>query len=233
MKKGTLKFVMGDVTEPQLSAPNEVPIIPHCCNNLGVMGAGVALALKNKWPMIEVYYKRGSMSLGSVSSWMEFTDEFEPPKRTPVVGVFNMVGQDGVVSPDNTKPVRYSALADAMNDILNKVDSLSLSFPQKKFVFHCPKFGSDLAGGNWDLILELIEEIWINNGFDVVVYEYGDPIKIAQDIEDERIKFHNYYHCLDCDTEWEDDWSCTCNDKCPDCNKEIEPYKSEDIPKEE
>jgi hypothetical protein len=45
----------------------------------------------------------------------------------------------------------------------------------------------------------------------------------------EEIRFRNYYRCPDDGTEWSDEWSCTCNDKCPTCNKEIEPYESEDI----
>ena len=28
--------------------------------------------------------------------------------------------------------------------------------------------------------------------------------------------------------EWEDRWECMCNDKCPACGKEIEPYESID-----
>lgn len=35
---------------------------------------------------------------------------------------------------------------------------------------------------------------------------------------------NQYRHC---GIEWEDTWSCACNDRCPVCNKEIEPYKSE------
>jgi len=45
----------------------------------------------------------------------------------------------------------------------------------------------------------------------------------------EEIRFINHYRCPDDGTEWSDEWSCTCNDKCPTCNKEIEPYESEDI----
>ena len=99
--KGKLKTVKGDVTNPQLTTPNEVPIIPHCCNNLGVMGAGVALAIKKKWAGAFLYYTKGRKSLGDVSSLMEFTSELEPPLRTPKVGVFNMIGQDGIISKDN------------------------------------------------------------------------------------------------------------------------------------
>lgn len=40
-------------------------------------------------------------------------------------------------------------------------------------------------------------------------------------------RYRNYYE--HCDTQWDDTWSCMCNDRCPVCNKEIEPYKSEDL----
>jgi transcription initiation factor IIE alpha subunit len=46
---------------------------------------------------------------------------------------------------------------------------------------------------------------------------------------DEPIRFRNHYRCPNDATEWSDEWSCQCNDKCPTCNAEIEPYESEDI----
>lgn len=42
---------------------------------------------------------------------------------------------------------------------------------------------------------------------------------------DEPNAFHNFYRC-DCGAEWEDWWSCACNDHCPKCHREIEPYES-------
>jgi len=48
-------------------------------------------------------------------------------------------------------------------------------------------------------------------------------------------KFRNYYKCVKelddklCNTEWEDEWDCTCDDRCPKCNTAVSPYKSEDI----
>jgi hypothetical protein len=40
--------------------------------------------------------------------------------------------------------------------------------------------------------------------------------------------FINYYRCdhNHDEVEWEDTWSCACNDRCPVCNNEIEPYDS-------
>lgn len=40
--------------------------------------------------------------------------------------------------------------------------------------------------------------------------------------------WRNYYECP-CGCVWEDVWGCQCNDKCPECGKEIEPYESEEI----
>jgi hypothetical protein len=44
--------------------------------------------------------------------------------------------------------------------------------------------------------------------------------------EIEGVRYLNQYRCPYCKTEWEDVWDCGCNDRCPDCNKEIEPYES-------
>jgi hypothetical protein len=39
----------------------------------------------------------------------------------------------------------------------------------------------------------------------------------------------NYYLCPRDGTEWADAWSAACNGKCPNCNAEIEPHRSDEI----
>ncbi len=39
----------------------------------------------------------------------------------------------------------------------------------------------------------------------------------------------NRYRCEDCNVEWDDEWDCGCNDECPECGAETEPYFSHDI----
>jgi hypothetical protein len=39
------------------------------------------------------------------------------------------------------------------------------------FEIHCPKFGSGIAGGNWNFISDLIQDIW--GSYDVFVYTYN------------------------------------------------------------
>ncbi len=40
--------------------------------------------------------------------------------------------------------------------------------------------------------------------------------------------FRNYY--VHCRQQWSDEWDCMCNDRCPICDHEIEPYLSLDMP---
>jgi hypothetical protein len=41
--------------------------------------------------------------------------------------------------------------------------------------------------------------------------------------------FLKYYRHDECDTSWTDEWSCACNDHCPKCDEEIEPYNWADL----
>ena len=167
MTKGKLTIVVGDVTNPQRTTDDEMVIIPHCCNNKKIMGAGVALALKKKWPGVEYCYQESSTELGTVSYFIISDKDDEEIE----IVVANMIGQDGTVNPNNPKPVKYWALAKAMLTIKDFCEEINQS---GKVVIHCPKFGSLRAGGNFDFVLELIKEIKIENGLDVVVYEFGE-----------------------------------------------------------
>jgi hypothetical protein len=41
--------------------------------------------------------------------------------------------------------------------------------------------------------------------------------------------FENSYDCSVCGETWTDEWSCMCNDRCPECNIETEPTSSIDL----
>lgn len=42
--------------------------------------------------------------------------------------------------------------------------------------------------------------------------------------------YRNHYHCGECGTDWEDEWSCCCDDECPECgSRNWSPYDSEDL----
>jgi hypothetical protein len=42
--------------------------------------------------------------------------------------------------------------------------------------------------------------------------------------------YRNYYRCDRCSSEWRDEWSCMCDDDCPDCGAlHMSPYESDDL----
>lgn len=42
--------------------------------------------------------------------------------------------------------------------------------------------------------------------------------------------FRNHYICDRCDSVWEDEWSCACDDDCPRCGaRHMSPFKSDDL----
>lgn len=47
--------------------------------------------------------------------------------------------------------------------------------------------------------------------------------------EEDKAWFENHYRC-DCGQEWDDQWSCTCDDDCPSCGATCSPRNSAEIP---
>ena len=87
--------------------------------------------------------------------------------------VVNMLAQDGFIGKNGDKrPLRYAALVQCMlkiKDIIHlRRENNSATFPNGEI--HCPEFGAGLGGGDWNIIEELIHEIWVDKDIDVHVY---------------------------------------------------------------
>ena len=42
--------------------------------------------------------------------------------------------------------------------------------------------------------------------------------------------YRNHYRCARCGYEWPDEWSCMCDDDCPECGaRHMTPYDSDDL----
>lgn len=160
--------ISGDVTSPIFDTP--LAIIPHCCNDLGVMGAGVAFAIRKKWPKAFELYKRwyqeGHYQKPGQTNLTPFRlGEIQAVKVAPDIAVINMIGQAGIRGASNRPPIRYGSLAWAMLTVKQVAVKHQASI-------HCPMFGSALAGGNWDVIEQMIFEHWTDYDIPVTVYEY-------------------------------------------------------------
>jgi hypothetical protein len=171
------KELDGDATKPQLLSPDEIVVIPHCCNNIGAWGAGFVLALNKAFgngPYQE-YKKMEKESPHGLQNRLGENCVCDINKEGNIY-VVNMVAQDGIRGPNNPRPIKYWALLRCMQQVLTYigvVSSVESALREARpVVIHCPKFGSDLAGGNWSTIKDLIIETWVDRGIDVVVYNY-------------------------------------------------------------
>jgi len=121
-------------------------ILLHGCNAKGVMGSGVAAAVRKKWPgAYEVYRAQhdcGGLLLGDVI-W------YTPPGRAPLIA--NGITQFGY-GRDGRKYVDYTAV----RDVLRKVNTMAIAMEQSYVAM--PRIGAGLGGGDWKIIEALIEK---------------------------------------------------------------------------
>lgn len=143
--------------------------IPHVCNNINLFGAGFAAQVADKFPTVkDNFHLLGQKSkLGYVQNVL-VTENKSYGHR---LYICNMIAQNGVKGPKNNRPLNYGALCYCMNDIKNFIVHLKKNGDINKVQIYAPKFGSGLAGGNWNFITNLIEDIWSN----IEVYIYLPP----------------------------------------------------------
>ncbi len=152
----TIQYVRGDATNP-LGPGNK--IIAHCCNDQGKWGKGFVLALSRKWPGPEEAYcrwyrEKEGFGLGEV----------QLVQVEPVIWVANLIGQHGTKSGSHGPPIRYPALREALGKLAAE------ALPLKASV-HLPRIGCGLAGGKWEVVAPMIEEVLCAAGLAVTVYD--------------------------------------------------------------
>jgi hypothetical protein len=142
-------------------------LVPHVCNNINAFGAGFTFHIQNHFPIVkENFHLLGKQAtLGYTQLVIADTN-----KKTDSKIIFaNMIAQNGTISKTNPRPIDYAALMRCMMKVKAFIDH-SKSDSDTKLEIHAPKFGCGLAGGNWNFISDLIEDIWGDQT--VVVYEY-------------------------------------------------------------
>lgn len=124
--------------------------IAHGCNAMGVMGAGFAAQIRDRFPGAYDYYRflyvTSGLRLGEVYAYSE--------KGKTILHCITQVtyGRSGV-------HVSYDAIRDCMNEI-------NYLYPGERVAM--PQIGAGLAGGDWNEISKIIQEESTN--FIPVVY---------------------------------------------------------------
>lgn len=168
-----LKYKVGDVTNPE-QTEGFTTVIVHCCNDIGVMGGGVALALRNKWPiMFETYrewyendHYQDSDSLPYRHTHQPFVlGQVQSTRVAPFLHVCNLIGQRDVVDCLGLPPVRYEAIREGLRRLAYQMTQ----HPNRQFKVVGPRLGSGLSGGRWETIEQIIKEEL--SDFEVTIYD--------------------------------------------------------------
>lgn len=151
-----IQYVIGDATKPVTSKP---AIIAHVCNDRGYWGKGFVLAVSKRWDEPELKYRAWAeealpLPLGAT--------QLIPVERD--VWVANMIGQRGIRSVHGVPPVRYEAIATAL-------EALAGHAKEREADIHMPRIGCGLAGGDWAKIEPIVISKLIEEGIGVFVYD--------------------------------------------------------------
>lgn len=161
----TISYVNGDLFEGIKNTSNVI-IIPHVCNDLGKWGAGFVVPLGQHFPKAKDDYQEYIECLNKAPINDDVLGDTVFTKIPPKIIIANMIAQKGIGT--HKKPIRYWALIKCMETV-NKTAKM-LKDKNITVEIHAPKFGSGLAGGNPELIEELIKELWYD--WTVIIYEY-------------------------------------------------------------
>ena len=150
-----MKTVKGDLVKKALR--NEFDLIIHGCNCFCTMGAGIAKTIKQEFP--EAYkadlatMKGDKSKLGSISS----ADIEVNGKNLKVINAYTQYDWRGSgVKAD------YEAIRSAFRTVKENFSGLRMAYPA---------IGAGLAGGNWEVISQIIEEELDGEDHTLVVYE--------------------------------------------------------------
>jgi hypothetical protein len=114
----------------------------------------------------------GKTFLQKNMGYSQLVPVYEEPFYKHKVFFVNMIAQNGIKNQSNPRPLNYFGLVKAMNNLSIFIsDYIKNSNKSEKVEIHCPKFGSGLAGGDWNFISYLIDDIW--NKTPVIVYNYN------------------------------------------------------------
>lgn len=124
-------------------------LIAHQVNCRGVMGAGVARVIARRYPEVEAHYREHCRNFEPLSL---LGTALLSPTDTGLI-VANIFGQ---LDTGRGLQTDYRAVADALDELSRRWGASELP------TMHVPyMMGCGLAGGDWDVYSELLDEHWV------------------------------------------------------------------------
>ena len=158
-----IKVVNGDLLHSNL------PLIAHQTNCLGVMGAGIAKSIKNKWNIVYTQYtnfcKNLEYSKKLLGKCQICTTGWFPTKY--IANLFGEYSFTESVAPYENRHTDYNALKKALLKLkafCEDEEVIEVGIPYK--------LGCGLAGGDWDgVVYPMLQELFANDST-ITLYIY-------------------------------------------------------------
>ena len=166
-----IKYIEGDLFALVKTDKDPGPtIIAHCCNDKGAFGAGFVVPLAKNFPSSKDKYLQWHTEPGLIGGpQMNCTGEFGLGETQFVniddkIFVANMVAQ----TLGGVRPLFYNHLSRCLDAVakFEKFLTDSRLYPAKIIA---PAFGSGLAGGDWEIVEQLIYDSWIRRDIPVTI----------------------------------------------------------------
>ena len=155
-----IKYVKGDILSPNTS--DSIVLICHQVNCMGVMGAGLAKQVRTKYPWIYESYRKRCEEASLKSNLLGEVQFCSILPNTGYV-IANVFGQE-TFGRDGKCYTDYDALRKAFAYIAETL------LPQD--VVRIPyKMGCGLGGGDWDVVLDIIDEAFRDKEVAVEIWE--------------------------------------------------------------
>lgn len=153
----SIHVIQGDATQPRGGGHR---IIAQIVNDKAAMwGGGFALVVRRKWPEVQKNFYSWAMAepnrLKLGNSHLSSVDD--------TTDVFNMICQRGY-NPTAKPGIRYGALKTCL-------DRLAQLARERNATVHMPRIGCGQAGGNWNMVSEMITYLLCERGIKVTVYD--------------------------------------------------------------
>lgn len=155
---------MVNIIKGDLLAATE-DVICHQVNCQGVMGSGVAKAIREKWPEVyKAYHAHVLIHTSDILGSDILGTNLLVPIENHHRAIINMFAQD-LYGYDGNRYTSYDAFYSCLEDIKENVSShCSIAFPYK--------IGSDRGGASWDVIYAMICDVLGDR--DVTIYKLED-----------------------------------------------------------
>lgn len=132
--------------------------IAHGCNARGVMGAGVAKAIRQAFPQAyddyRHYHLRGGLTLGH----NYLTSIFDDNRKRVIV---NCITQQDYGNDPQKQYVSYEAVESCFNAMNTYAGEPAFCY-NGELTLAMPKIGAGLGGGKWEILEEKAKRILVN-----------------------------------------------------------------------